>query len=106
MHDSVPEPKAMTEHFYIIKSISSMWQVVASIFLVIVGTALFFTGLHSIDNAWNMQSGAFDKSLLLNFDKGTLYEMGIFLCFAGFFVAVAAALTVFINFKIEKSEEE
>lgn len=83
-----------------------MWQVIASIFLVIIGTALFFTGLHSIDNAWNMQSGMLDKSMLLQFDKGTLYEMGIFLYFAGFFVAVAAALTVFINFKVTISERK
>jgi hypothetical protein len=83
-----------------------MRAVIISIFCLVLGTALFFTGLHSIDNAWNMQAGMMDKSILLNFDKGSLYEAGIMMTFAGFFISVAAALTVFINFKIERDEKK
>jgi len=83
-----------------------MLKVVINIFVIIIGTALFLTSAHMIDNAWNMQSGMFDKSILLQFDKETLYESGIFLMFTSFFITMIACLTVFINFKVEKLKDE
>lgn len=83
-----------------------MRAVVISIFMLVIGVSLFFCSLHMIDNAWNMQAGMMDKSILLQFDKGTLYEAGMLMTFAGFFISVASALTVFINFKIERDEKK
>lgn len=83
-----------------------MWKVLILIAIIIIGTALFFTSAHMIDNAWNMQSGMFDKSLLLQFDKNSLYEYGMFLMFASFFITMIACLAVFLEFKIEKYDEE
>jgi uncharacterized membrane protein len=74
-------------------------------FLLVIGTALFFSGIHNIDNSYNMQSGMFDKSMLLQFDKGTLYEMGVFLAIAGFFLAIMSALLLFEK-QQSKDEDE
>lgn len=63
------------------------------VFLVL-GCFIFLTGMHNIDNAYNLQAGMLDKSIMISFAKGELYELGIFMAMSGFLISVVSALII------------
>jgi hypothetical protein len=69
-------------------------------FAILTGTVLFVTGLHGIDNAWNMKymnhmTGDEFIDFTLAGDGKTadaVYGQSVLLCMAGFFATMLAAL--------------
>jgi hypothetical protein len=69
-------------------------------FLIIAGVLFFMTGIHGIDNAWNMQylgecmgmrlidTNAFNAAL----EKGGLYSQSLIFIFTGFLLTAAGCL--------------
>lgn len=59
---------------------------------VIVAMSMFYTGFHSIDNAWNMGSECWDMSITGDqfYNKVELYNLGLLQVFSAMIMFVMA----------------
>lgn len=81
---------------------------ILAIVLVVLGVSVFMTGLHDIDNAWNMKyvelqgMKLVDNNLLLSdVDPNSLYSLGIVIVFIGFILTIIAIISASLVFKID-----
>jgi len=81
-----------------------------ALLMVVLGVVVFMTGLHNIDNAWNLKyltsRGVqfVDNNLILSgVSADTLYSLGIVLTVAGFILTCVAIIILFL-YRTNKTE--
>lgn len=73
------------------------------IVLLVIGVIIFMTGLHGIDNAWNLayvekSTGIewFDQTLFGHgMSPGEMYNQSLYMTIVGFIISVVSAVSIF-----------